>query len=189
MPTAATKRLRSARQPGRRLPTASTTYVALDCPQRALAAIEHAVAIYRTQGDRHGLCYALFNMAICCDALRETARKAVIYEEQLPLARAVGDVQLETVVLSQLGHTYAKLGIASRGLAYFDQAIALLEQQGVRAGQYTILGAAAALHLAEGNYQAAAACYRRQIQLAGELGDYQLEAAAWQLLATAKPST
>lgn len=137
MPTAATKRLRSARQPGRRLPTASTTYVALDCPQRALAAIEHAVAIYRTQGDRHGLCYALFNMAICCDALRETARKAVIYEEQLPLARAVGDVQLETVVLSQLGHTYAKLGIASRGLAYFDQAIALLEQQGVRAGQYT----------------------------------------------------
>jgi tetratricopeptide (TPR) repeat protein len=78
-------------------------------------------------------------MAIVYGTTGQPGRALELYEQALPLMRAVGDQVSEAYTLNNMGEVYRITGKAGKALEMYQQALLILRELGDRAGEATIL--------------------------------------------------
>lgn len=124
-------------------------YCALGVVRRAIAYLEHAVAIAREIGDRQGEGRWLGSLGITHWSVWEVRQAIAYFEQALAIAREVGDRRGEGRHLGNLGEACLAVGKVRQALEYFEQALAIAQEIGDKERQsYALRGLGTAhLHL------------------------------------------
>jgi CHAT domain-containing protein/tetratricopeptide (TPR) repeat protein len=103
--------------------------------------------------------------------------KALEFSEQLlPIARKLGEKNLEGGVLFNIGRYYDALGETRKGLQYVEQSAQMLNQIGERQREGIALNSVGVMNYKLGEIQKAFDIYNRVLVLRRELGDRRGEA-------------
>jgi tetratricopeptide (TPR) repeat protein len=97
--------------------------------------------------------------------LGEKARALELYEQALPLRRAIGDRAGEAATLNNIGSVHHDLGDKTRALEFYEQALPLRCAVGDLAGEAFTLFNIAMVHDAAGNTAKAVALLERVVAL------------------------
>ena len=138
----------------------------------ALATGRAALEAYEAREDRAGTAAVLLTLSRTHVFRGEHAEAVALADEALVLARAVGDARLCSEALAHVGNLLLThdASRAPAGLAYLQEALALLPALGDKGGlrnAYLLLGNA---HLALGEYAAARDAFARAFALSEEIG-------------------
>ncbi len=144
--------------------------------QRGLALTEQAHAAAGDH-DQDLLLHALNNMASVYHATGQPQRALALYEQALPILRAVGDRAGEAATLTNMASVYAATGQPQQALALYEQALPLRRAVGDRAGEAATLNNMALVYHATGQPQRALALYEQALPLMRAVGDRAGEAA------------
>jgi tetratricopeptide (TPR) repeat protein len=113
-------------------------------------------------GDRAGEAATLTNMAGVYRSTGQPQRALALYEEALPIRRAVGDRAGEAATLHNMAGVYRSTGQPQRALALYDEALPLMRAVGDRAGEADTLSLLAVLLYQHLNRPAEAVQYMQQ---------------------------
>ena len=90
--------------------------------------LRHSLTLYRQAGDRAGLSMALGNLGMVCDTLGEHNDAAACYREGLAIARSIGLLQAELILIENQGYFKLLVGDYQTGIALTQQAVSLSQQ-------------------------------------------------------------
>ncbi len=93
------------------------------------------------------------------------------FEQQLVIAREVGDRHGEGAVLGNLGVAYGALGNARRAIEFFEQALVIDREIGDRRGEGTDLGNLGNVYLNLGDANSAIGFFEQALVIDREIGD------------------
>jgi non-specific serine/threonine protein kinase len=136
----------------------------------ARSIVEAALALWRDQGDRHGMVASLNTLGIVAKAEGDHARATVLLEEMLREARALGETGRVATGLNNLATIAIDQGEYARARPMIEESLTLKRQLGDRVGIVAALHnlGDAAYHL--GEYDAAATLLAESVTLSRALG-------------------
>jgi tetratricopeptide (TPR) repeat protein len=143
--------------------------------QRGLALTEQARAAGEHEQDLK--LHALNNMAAVYDATGQPQRALALYEEALPLMRAVSDRAGEAITLNNMALVYNYTGQPQRALALYEEALPIMRAVGDRASEAATLNNMGEVYRATGHPQRALALYEEALPIMRAVGDRASEAA------------
>ena len=82
----------------------------------------------------------LGTLGLAYAALGQAERAIGFYEQQLAIAREIGDRRGEGTALGNLGNAYAALGQAERAIGFYEQQLVIVREIGDRRGEGNALG-------------------------------------------------
>jgi tetratricopeptide (TPR) repeat protein len=107
------------------------------------------------------------------------ARKATDYhEQQLVIAREIGDRRGEGIALGNLGNAYLDLGDARKATDYHEQQLVIVRETGDRRGEGLVLGNLGIAYKNLGEVHKAIDYYEQSLVITREIGDRLGEGAA-----------
>ncbi|WP_081594674.1 CHAT domain-containing protein [Allocoleopsis franciscana] len=107
----------------------------------------------------------------------ESLRQAITkFEEALPLYRAVGDRQSESLILNEIGYIYSDLGEKQKALEYYNQSLPLRRAAGDKRGEAVTLNNIGRVYSDLGEKQKALEYYNQSLPLRRAAGDKRGEA-------------
>jgi predicted ATPase len=151
--------------------------------ERAIAAFEASLAVWRALNDAVGVARELNSLGVAHWALGEPVRSRALLEESAAVARDAGDDQRRAAALSNLGIIDLSTGGPDRAIAAFEEALAIDTHHGDRwaiAVDHCNLGAAYACAGRRGEARATLAGTMGTVV---ELGDKDLLASAFEACA------
>jgi CHAT domain-containing protein/tetratricopeptide (TPR) repeat protein len=135
-------------------------------PERALAAQQRALGLYRAAGNRTGEALALNSIGLVHEQTGELQAAIEHYESALALWRQLGDKTSEAATLQNLGGIYSLIGHDAQAFDLLQRVVKIFsgpEKEGQRASALLDLGAAQVL---AGQAEAALASYDEALRLA-----------------------
>ena len=111
-------------------------------------------------------------------ALGEVQKAMGYYEQQLTIAREIGDRQGEGSALGNLGIAYARLGEVQKAIGYYEQRLVIAREIGDRRGEGAALGNLGNAYSNLGEVEKAIGYYEQHLVIAREIGDRRGEGAA-----------
>ncbi|MBX0330682.1 tetratricopeptide repeat protein [Oscillochloris sp. ZM17-4] len=143
--------------------------------RRALALCE--AALENLQGvDSQLALETLNNMAGVYQDLGRPQRALQLYDEALPIRRAVGDRAGEATTLNNMAGVYQDLGQPQRALQLYDEALPIRRAVGDRAGEAATLNNMAGVYQGLGQPQRALQLYDEALPITRAVGDRAGEA-------------
>ncbi|WP_225886713.1 CHAT domain-containing protein [Leptolyngbya sp. PCC 6406] len=94
-----------------------------------------------------------------------------LYEQDLAIAREIGDRAGEGITLGNLGVVYRNLGQYNRAIDLYEQHLAIAREIGDRAGEGRALGNLGNAYNSLGQYNRAIDFYEQQLAITREIGD------------------
>jgi tetratricopeptide (TPR) repeat protein len=148
---------------------------------KARALLEENLTSYRILGERYGIAYPLYRMALALFLSREDRVKArELAEESLTLFRTVGNRRFIGYVLSLLGEILLVELEDERALSMIEESLEIFKGMGERSGTALALISFARIQAYRGEYEAAQDCYKESWDQLGVNGDRELIAACLQ---------
>ena len=150
----------------------ATTYVLLGKPHEAEPRYQEAVMLRRELGDRPGLSRTLMELAaLYSDQLPRPADALQLLQEALVIARETGDLNLEALVLNNLGRSYLALRSFADAQIHFQRSLQLREKANSPQGTADTLHSLALTLTRMGRYDQALSRHRRALELRSAAGD------------------
>jgi tetratricopeptide (TPR) repeat protein len=154
--------------------------------QAALTLWQQALAGFRAahvrndfpQDSRQGEAAALGGLGIAYDALGDYAQAIDFHQQQLEIARQIGDRQGEANALGNLGIAYFSLGDSARAIDFYQQALEIARQIGDRQGEAAALGNLGNAYGSLGDYSQAIDFHQQALVIKRQIGDRRGEATA-----------
>jgi CHAT domain-containing protein/Tfp pilus assembly protein PilF len=146
-------------------------------PQRAERSYRAALAVARGSGDDESAATALGNLAILFDTLGETERALEHFRRARAEWRRLGRADREAAVLRELAGLYTRIGRTEEATDLLQQALAILPDGRPR-DRFHLLAAQGWNELIAGHPERALPPLDEALELARELRDPRLEAAA-----------
>jgi tetratricopeptide (TPR) repeat protein len=103
--------------------------------------------------------------------LGQAERAIGYFEQQVKIAREIGDRQSEGNGLTHLGVCYKDLGQVKRAIGYYEQALVIDRELGDRRGEGADLGNLGIAYARLGEVERAIGSYEQQLVIAREIGD------------------
>ena len=119
---------------------------------------------------------ALGNLGIAYANLGETRRAIELYEQDLAIAREIGDRHGEASATGNLGLAYADLGETRRAIELYEQHLAIAREIGDRRGEANATGNLGLAYADLGETRRAIELYEQHLAIAREIGDRRGEA-------------
>jgi CHAT domain-containing protein/Flp pilus assembly protein TadD len=154
--------------------------------QAALTLWQQALAGFRAahvrndfpQDSRQGEAAALGGLGIAYDALGDYAQAIDFHQQQLEIARQIGDRQGEAAALGNLGNAYGSLGDYELAIDFHQQSLEIFRQIGDRQGEAGSLNNLGNAYDALGDYELAIDFHQQSLEIFRQIGDRQGEANA-----------
>ena len=108
---------------------------------------------------------ALNNLALVYRAIGQPTRALELYEQALPIRRAVGDRAGEATTLNNLAGVYSAIGQPTRALELYEQALPIMRAVGDRAGEGATLNGIAYVQIDLGRFTDALIAFDQSIHL------------------------
>ncbi|MEH2281507.1 MAG: CHAT domain-containing tetratricopeptide repeat protein, partial [Nostoc sp.] len=118
----------------------------------------------------------LNNIGQVYSALGEKQKALDLYNQALPLTRAVGERTGEAATLTSIGQVYFALGEKQKALDFYNQALPLTRAVGERTGEAAILNNIGQVYFALGEKQKALDFYNQALPLTRAVGERSGEA-------------
>lgn len=144
----------------------------------AAAAVEQAIALKNTIGDRAGLALAWVHRGLVHFSNLELDEAEHAYREGLAHYRALGDQVGATVALHNLGNLAVQRGDHAGAVKPYEECLALYEETGDMASIALLCLGLGTIALETRDLDRAAAHYARSAELARQVGDPFAEATA-----------
>ncbi|HJX29636.1 MAG TPA: tetratricopeptide repeat protein, partial [Thermoanaerobaculia bacterium] len=148
-------------------------------PERALAAHQRALRLYRAAGDQEGEALALNSIGLVHEQIGELQTAIDHYESALALWRQNGDEKSEAATLQNLGGIYSLIGHDAEAFDLLQRVVKIFagpDQEGQRASALLDLGSAQVL---AGQAEAALGSYEEALELARRAGRPFAQLGAW----------
>jgi tetratricopeptide (TPR) repeat protein len=123
--------------------------------ERAYAALEESITLFRQIGDESGLAHALWRHAVLLYGARDAQQVRAICQEGLPLARKTGNLVATAGLLKMLGNESYFEGDYRQAEMLWEKALELDREIGNRMGVANVLGNLALGSLRQGHWQKA----------------------------------
>jgi len=147
--------------------------------QGAAKALEKALALCRDLCDRGGEVQSLNELGMLHQARGDLERASELHQKALDLSREIASPWDEAHALAGLGRCALEAGRIAEAQADFQQAHAIFQRIGDRAGGQTdVLNDMAKLHRVRGDLDQAGALHRQALDLAQEIDNPREEAHA-----------
>jgi len=138
---------------------------------RATAAVDASLTLYREIGDAWGIAAALNIRAAVATGQGDYKQAAELYGESLALRRTLGDTRDIAVSLNNLGNVALWQGDYDRATALHEESLGLFRAIGEQVGMATVLNSLGIVAVARDDRGRATALYEESLALARELGD------------------
>jgi tetratricopeptide (TPR) repeat protein len=119
---------------------------------------------------------SLNNLGLCYDSLGDYQKAIEHHQQQLDIAREIGDRQGEANSLGNLGLCYDSLGDYQKAIEHHQQQLDIAREIGNRQGEANSLGNLGLCYDSLGDYQKAIEHHQQSLDIAREIGDRQGEA-------------
>ncbi len=114
---------------------------------------------------------ALGNLGSAYLQLGEARKAVTFYEQDLDIARELGDRHGEGAALGNLGSAYLQLGEVRQAISFYEQHLEIARELGDRREEGTALGRLGLAYADLGDAQRAVSFYEQHLEIARELGD------------------
>ncbi len=154
------------------------TYLQQGNFRRAFSSLETALEIAREMHNPRGIIPALNSLGELFRSEGQPERALELYEEA---RKEVGDDSAWNMafIFNNIGMAYEAMGQTEKALAAINRARVVAEKVGFRPRVATSLAVIGQIHLAAGEFDAAAESYQQSLQLSRDLHDKASEARAW----------
>ncbi|MEZ4647788.1 MAG: tetratricopeptide repeat protein [Candidatus Eisenbacteria bacterium] len=135
-----------------------------------------ALAIHRTQGDRHHEGRVIGNLATLLRVQSQLDDARRLYEESLAIHREIGDRHGEAIVLANLGNFENEQGRTDTALEFYSTALAINREIGDRVAEAMALNNLGLVHQSEGRLEMSREYYEEALAIHREVGNRRSEA-------------
>jgi DNA-binding SARP family transcriptional activator len=138
--------------------------------------LQQALQLFETMGDQVGQAYVHGMLGLLAGRQQQTASALDHFMRTLALYQAA-DHPAQAMVLNDIGYTHALLGNYRQGIAFCEQALAVIRELGAANWENAVWDSLGYVHHQLGDHQRAISCYQRSLDLSRELADRWNEAA------------
>ncbi|MBV9081116.1 MAG: CHAT domain-containing protein, partial [Acidobacteriaceae bacterium] len=150
---------------------AGSTHSKLGEYEKALAAYDKALPLWRAAADRSGEGATLKAKGDVYLKLGEQAKALEQLQQALEMNRLMGDRSGTIQLLNRIGAIYSAQGLPQQSLDYFEQSLSVARSSGDRAAEADALGSLGNTYRDLGAEERAMEYYRQSLSLEQSLGD------------------
>ena len=137
----------------------------------AMPLLDLAIQLYRESGNRRGLCQSLSLQAFSMSLFGKCVLRIELYLQALKIARDIGDVPYEGVILGNLGVAYRTVRKTQRALECCHQALAIYRMVGDREFEGWMLMSLGMEKAKDGDYEEAMHMFEQAEALLRDMKD------------------